>query len=154
MSQIHERLTVLCPFDQIARAAGVYVASLPVRDGKAVVALRVTVGDLVVERHADLTLEPGREDPGFHIMTIGWRPHDGGLYPRFAGTLSVEDMNGNYCRLDLNGSYVPPLGVAGAVFDVVAGHRMAEEAARALLDEIGIGLELAFQTGATVEAAF
>jgi hypothetical protein len=150
MSEIHEFLTVLCPFEQTPKAAAAYVAALPKADGKAVTPIRVTVGDLVVERNADLTLKHARAYPGFEIMEIAWQAHDGGPYPVFHGTLSVEDVGGNFSRLDLDGSYAPPLGVAGAVFDAVVGHRIAIEAARRLLDEIKLGMELAFQTGAAI----
>jgi hypothetical protein len=36
-----------------------------------------------------------------------------------------------YCRIDLDGSYEPPLGLAGAVFDSVLGHHIAVAAAGA-----------------------
>jgi hypothetical protein len=150
MSEIHECLTVLCPFDQVPQAAAAYVASLPVEDGSPVVALRVKVGDLIVERRADLVLKHARSYPGYEILDVEWRPHDGGLYPVFHGTLSVEDVTGNFCRFDLDGAYVPPLGLTGAVFDSVVGHHIALAAARELLDEIKTGVELAFQTGETI----
>jgi hypothetical protein len=150
MSEIHECLTVLCPFDQTPQAAAAYVGSLPVEDGKHLIPIRVSVGDLTIERRADLKLKHARAYPGFEIMEIAWKPHDGGPYPVFRGTLSVEDVGGNFSRLDLDGAYDPPLGIAGAVFDAVVGHRIALTAARALLDEIKTGMELAFQTGATI----
>ena len=150
MSEIHEILTVLCPFELVPLAAQAYVSSLAVVDGKSVVALRVALGDVTVERRADLTLKHSHAYPGYEIMDIEWHAHDGGPYPVFRGTLSVEEVTGNYCRLDLDGTYAPPLGIAGVVFDAVLGHRIAVGAARQLLDEIRIGLELAFQTGMTV----
>jgi hypothetical protein len=150
MSEIHECLTVLCPFDQVRQAIAAYVGSLPVEHGSPVVALRVAVGDLVVERRADLVLKHARSHAGYEILDIEWRPYDGGLYPVFRGILSVEDVTGNYCHFDLDGAYVPPLGLAGAVFDSVVGHHIALTAARELLDEIKTGVELAFQTGATI----
>lgn len=153
MTEVHESLTVLCPFDQVPKAAEVFISSLPVEDGMHVVPLRVHVGDLVIERLADLKLSLAREYPGYEIMDIRWRAHGGGLYPVFRGTLSVEEESGNFCRLDLDGSYVPPLGVAGAMFDAVVGHRIALQAARQLLDEIKTGFELAFQTGMTIAPA-
>jgi hypothetical protein len=150
MSEIHEFLTVLCPFEQTPQAAAAYAASLPTADGKSVIPIRVSVGDVVVERNADLVLKHSRAYPGFEIMEIAWQAHDGGPYPVFRGTLSVEDVGGNFSRLDLDGSYDPPLGIAGVVFDAVIGHRIAVEAARKLLDEIKVGMELAFQTGAAI----
>jgi len=150
MTTIHEFLTVLCPFDQISKAAAAYVASLPSDDGKPVVALRAKVNDITIERKADLVLKHARAYPGYEIMDIEWRPHDGGPYPVFRGTLSVEDEGGNFSRIDLDGAYAPPLGVAGAMFDAVVGHHIATEVAKQLLGEIKMGFELAFQTGATV----
>jgi hypothetical protein len=150
MSQIHECLTVLCPFDQTAAAAAAYVASLPLEGGKSVVAIRVAVGDLTVERRADLTLKHVRAFPGYEVMEIRLQPHDGGPYPIFKGILSAEESGGNFCRLDLDGAYEPPLGLAGAAFDAVVGHHIAVAAARTLLDEIKLGFEFAFQTGATI----
>ena len=152
MSEIHEALTVLCPFDQILPAAKHYVASLPAENGKAIVPLRVDVADLTVERRADLVIRETRVYPGFEIMDIEWSAHDGGPYPVFRGTLSSEEVGGNYSRLELIGSYVAPLGVAGAIFDAVVGHRIAQAVARRLLDDIRVGMEFAFQTGATIAA--
>jgi hypothetical protein len=149
MSEIHECLTVICPFDHVPKAATAYVASLPLEDGLPVVALRVRVGDLIVERRADLVLKHARSYAGYEVMEIKWRAHDGGLYPIFRGTLTVEDEVGKYCRIDLDGSYEPPLGLAGAAFDSVLGHHIAVAAARQLLAEIKTGLEEAFKSGIT-----
>lgn len=148
MSEVHECLTVLCPFDQVPNAAEAYVSSLPAENGKAVVVLRFTVGDLVIERRVDLTITHSRAYPGNEIMDIAWLPHD--PYPAFHGTLSAEEETGMFSRLDLDGEYVPPLGVAGVVFDAVVGHRIALAAARQLLGEIKLGIEFAFQTGMTI----
>jgi hypothetical protein len=152
MSDIHECLTVLCPFDQTPQAAKAYMDSLPLDDGKRVVAIRFEIGDLIVERRADLSLKHARAYPGYEVMDIQWAPHEGGLYPVFKGILSVEETGGNFCRLDLDGSYEPPLGMAGAMFDAVVGHRIAVATSRQLLDDIKTGFELAFQTGMTVAA--
>ena len=128
---IQEWMTVLRPFEPV-------------------VALRASVGDLVIERRADLVLKHKRALPGYEIMELGCEPHDGGAYPHFRGTLIVEDMGANYCRLELSGGYTPPLGIMGATFDAIAGHHIAVAVARELLDEIRIGFEFAFQTGLTM----
>ena len=115
---------------------------------------KIYVQDRIWERRADLVLKHVRSHAGYEIMEIKWRPHDGGLYPVFRGTLSVEDVTGNYCHIDLDGSYVPPLGVAGAVFDTVLGHHIAVAVARELLDEIKVGFELGFQSSRVLHTAF
>ncbi|HEY5340076.1 MAG TPA: hypothetical protein VIK27_03540 [Candidatus Aquilonibacter sp.] len=150
MSEIHESLTVLCPFDQTPQAAAAYIASLPFEDEKRVVPIRIEIGDLIVERRVDLTLKHVRAYPGYEVMDIQWTRHNDGPYPIFRGILSVEESAGNFCRLDLDGSYEPPFGIAGAAFDAVVGHRIALAASRQLLREIKTGFELAFQTGMTV----
>lgn len=58
--------------------------------------------------------------------------------------------SGNFCRLDLDADYVRPLYLAGAAFDAAVGQYIALAAARQLLDEIKLGFELAFQTGASI----
>jgi hypothetical protein len=144
MSQIHEYVTVHCPGERVRDALDVYLASLPAIDGNAVVPLRVMVGDLVVERRADLSITYDRADVGREVLKVAWQAHDGGIYPVFNGTLSVTAGTGKHCRFDLEGGYVPPLGLAGKMFDAVAGHRIAVEASRALVDAIRIGVERAY----------
>ncbi len=67
-----------------------------------------------------------------------WKPHGGGPYPAFSGTLTVrsdEDYTG--CILDLAGAYEPPMGAVGAAFDVVVGSRLAAGSAAELLRTLG-----------------
>jgi hypothetical protein len=100
---------------------------------------------------ADLVLKHVRSYAGYEVE-IKWRAYDGGLYPIFRGTRTVEDEVGTYCRIDLDGSYEPPLGLAGVAFDSVLGHRIAVAAARELLAEIKTGLEQGFKSGVTASA--
>lgn len=151
MTDVHDYVTVLCPFDQIQRAVASFVGSLPVENDTAQLPIRVQLGDLTLERKADLTLRHARAYPGYEIMDIAWAPHDDAPYPHFSGILSAEDEGGNFCRLDLDGSYAPPLGPAGALLDAAVGKRIAEAAIHDVLERLRTGVELAFQTGATVD---
>jgi hypothetical protein len=144
VNEIHEFLTVLVPFERIPAAAETFVASLAERDGKRIVPIRILLGDIVVERDVDLVLEHVRAYPGFEIMQIAWGPHDGGPYPAFSGLLSVEEVGPTFSRLDLDGTYAPPLGIAGAMIDALVGHRFAIAGARSLLADIKDGLEAAY----------
>jgi hypothetical protein len=152
MSEVHECMVVLCPYDQTPQAALAYSNSLPLEDGKRVAMIRVKSGDLIVERRVDisLNLRDPSVDPAYLIMDVQWGPHDGGPYPFFTGRLTVKDMGGNFCRLDLDGTYEPPLNFAGQLFDAVVGHRVAIAACSQLLNDIKTGFELAFQTGMTI----
>jgi hypothetical protein len=147
VNEIHEFLTVLIPFEHVPASAQAYAASLVEKGGKRTAPIRITVGDIVVERIVDLTLRHARAYPGFEIMDIGWGPHDGGPYPVFTGTLSVEQIGTTFSRLDLDGTYAPPMGIAGAMIDAVVGHRFAVSGARSLLNDIKNGLETAYRAG-------
>jgi hypothetical protein len=135
VSEIHESRDILCPFEDVPRAAEHFLTTLPLENGKRVIELHVTIGDLSVARKADLELTPRSAFPTLKIMEIGWQPHDG-----------------VFSRLDLDGTYEPPLGLAGLAFDAVLGHRLAVAAVRQLLSDLKLGFELAYQTGMTVPA--
>lgn len=99
--------------------------------------------DLKLEK--DVVVHYARADDPMHLehpWRIRWAPAGGGPYPEFSGILTVkasEDYTN--CRLSLDGEYDPPLGGAGAIFDTVVGHRIAEGTARQLLAEIGSHME-------------
>jgi hypothetical protein len=62
--------------------------------------------------------------------------------PGFDGTVTLrsgEDYNS--CDIVLEGTYAPPGGVVGALFDEVAGRRIASATLGALLDGVGRELE-------------
>ena len=79
-------------------------------------------------------------DP-FHFdepWIVDWTPEPGGRYPSFRGTLTVradEDYTG--AILELEGSYAPPMGAMGQVFDAALGRRIAGSTMRRLLSSIG-----------------
>jgi hypothetical protein len=69
--------------------------------------------------------------------TVHWEAEGGGPYPVFDGTLTVEsDEDYESFWLSLEGSYAPPLGLVGDVFDAMVGRRVADETARRLLADI------------------
>lgn len=150
MSEIHEFVSVDCPFDRLPRAVEALLRTYPSKGAhEYVVPLTAKVGDLVAERDAVITLTQTREYPGYKIMEIAWHAAGGGLYPVFQGTLSAGEEGVQYCRLDLDGAYDPPLGLAGAAFDAVLGHRIAEATARQLLALLKTGCERAYAQGST-----
>ena len=74
--------------------------------------------------------------------TIHWSPVEGGAFPDFDGQLTVRaDEDYPTSILELTGSYTPPMGLVGAIFDAIAGSRIAEATARELLKTIGCSME-------------
>ena len=141
MSEIHESITVDVPFERVPEFAERFLASITNGAGEAVIPLSVEVGDLVVEREARLAIVPTRRYWGYEIMDIRWEAHGGGPYPSFTGTLCAEQETLKSCRLDLDGSYAPPGNIAGAAFDAMMGHRIAQAVARRLLERLRTAFE-------------
>jgi hypothetical protein len=141
MSEIHESISVDVPFERVPELAERFLATIKNNDGDAVIPLSVEVGDLVVEREARLAIVPTRRYWGYEIMDIGWEARGGGPYPAFKGTLCAEQETLKTCRLDLDGEYLPPGNIAGAAFDAMMGHRIAQAVSRRLLERMRAAFE-------------
>ena len=131
MGNIREFTTVACEFDQVPDRLFDTFAG-----GDAVLPLRVRFGDLKIERDVDFHLRTKPAYPGYRLLDVSWSPKDGGPYPTFHGTLSVAQDAIGWSRLEIDGTYNAPFGVAGAAFDAVVGHRIAQGTATELLAEI------------------
>jgi hypothetical protein len=73
---------------------------------------------------------------------VSWQPEGGGPFPTFHGELKIladEDYNSAWLAID--GSYVPPGGAAGRVFDATVGHSIASATAQQLLRELKTAVE-------------
>jgi hypothetical protein len=76
---------------------------------------------------------------------VHWEAERHGPYPVFDGELTVgadEDYDAFWLVLD--GSYAPPGGIVGEVFDAVIGHRIAMASARSLLTDMRTQIEARF----------
>ena len=73
-------------------------------------------------------------------MLISWLPEGTGVFPAFRGTLMVRSENGT-SAIELDGTYTPPFGAAGQVFDATIGHRIAQATARELLKDLKAAVE-------------
>ncbi len=91
---------------------------------------------LVLARHVDDT-EAGR---GHDAIRIAWRAGTR-LFPDFHGTLRLRIDSVETTRLTFEGTYRPPLGLAGRAFDVALGRRIARSTMSELLDRIAAELE-------------
>ncbi|MBC5828642.1 MAG: hypothetical protein GIW98_00430 [Candidatus Eremiobacteraeota bacterium] len=96
-----------------------------------------------MEKNVIATYAPGSDAMHFdEPWKIHWTPEGGGPYPDFDGELTVRaDENYRTSILELTGHYQPPMGVAGAIFDAVAGSHIAKVTAQELLKSIGDAME-------------
>jgi hypothetical protein len=142
MTKISARQRVAAPLASADRLLRWYFAQHPGPDGSA----RIVLRGAGLERAAIVTVtpdhRPGDMEPRYHVH---WEAEGDGPYPVFDGTLSVgADEDYNTFVLDLDGGYEPPMGLVGKTFDLVVGHRIAEETVRALLTEIQREIETKF----------
>jgi hypothetical protein len=59
-----------------------------------------------------------------------------GLFPSMRATLTVHPNSSNETQLDLEGRYMPPLGVIGSAADSLMLHRLAESAVGHFIGEV------------------
>jgi hypothetical protein len=148
MSDLLQRLYVGCPVSRATdrlngffreRAGdGAWDAGKPIR-----IALRAPIPlpslrtNVILQHDIIATLRHLPPVWGNERFDVSWEPSGGGAFPRFTGTLSVENNEDfESFSLLLKGSYDPPLGPAGQAFDAALGHRIAIATARDLLARI------------------
>ena len=147
-TRLKEHVAVACPIDRAQAGIEAFFARRSGADGVAHLTLRVPLdgigapSGLALERAVTVRARRDRDAQNLNdLVRIEWEADGGGPYPRFEGTLVAwveHDPNETFVELD--GTYVPPLGVAGELFDAALGRAMARRTARALLDDIGRAL--------------
>jgi hypothetical protein len=141
MSQIFEYESVRCSFEDVPKFLDTFFAKHTDGDGAAVVELRAPLGDLKLEHDVLVTLSPLPAYTGYERLAIRWVPTGHGPYPTFEGVLCVSDEGSGFSRLAIDGSYRPPFGAAGALFDAALGKKLAESAVRELLTNLKAAIE-------------
>jgi hypothetical protein len=144
MTMIYAYETMLCPSERVPEFIADYLAGFGGGEhapGK--LPIRLQVGDLIVEQDVEAQITPRPGILGYQLFDLTWKPENEALFPRFKGTLSAADEGGGFCRLDLDGSYSPPLWPLGAAFDAALGHRIAEATVRDLLQRFKYHCEAA-----------
>jgi hypothetical protein len=96
---------------------------------------------LTLEKRVLVQLAYNARGSGEHALTIGWQPVGRGPLPSFAGTLAATPETERTCRLTMAGSYTPPGGIAGVVFDQLIGVRIAHATIAALLEQFKHAIE-------------
>lgn len=92
--------------------------------------------EIAFGRRPDET-ETGRPHDELEInWTAGTR-----FFPDFQGTLRLRIVSVDASGLALEGTYRPPFGAAGAVFDALAGRRIARATMRDLLERLAGAME-------------
>ena len=142
MPDLYEFTIVHVPFERAADALESSLRRFGNGDSAHItLPLRVKVAELSVEHDVEAKVVRRRDESWYSMLDVTWEPKGGGPYPSFTGWLGVEDEGFGYSRLELNGTYRPPLGIVGAAFDAIAGHGIAVRSAQALLEHLKRELE-------------
>jgi hypothetical protein len=145
MSTLRDSIEVLCPYSTVFEFLRTFVlehrGQLPLSASLKVVGLPTK---LLLEH--DVNVSFSESGDGAYVRrsadTLGvtWESTGGGAYPHFSGSIHIEPLH-SHSRLILEGSYEPPFGAAGQLFDAVVGRRIAEAAAARLLASLRSSLE-------------
>ena len=148
MTEIEVRRQVDCPY---TRAKELLRDRLqPVVDAGNRIAARLSLSFHDRELGKEVSMQFAVAHDPMHFdepWDISWEPEAGGIYPSFHGSLSIRASDTyESSRLELHGSYEPPLGAIGKAFDNVLGKRIAEATGARFLDEIGGAMEAQHRT--------
>ncbi|MDP9018190.1 MAG: hypothetical protein M3N19_07705 [Candidatus Eremiobacteraeota bacterium] len=152
MTHLHQHLFLKCPYSRAKGYLRDALAGAAETHEKQALTLRVPLGQGVgggaLHKDVVATYTPGADPMHFdQPWKIHWTPADGGPYPDFDGELTIRaDEDYPTSILELTGQYKPPMGVAGALFDAVAGSRLAEATAQELLKRIGRSMEMQYSS--------
>ena len=145
MTHLLEQRVVRCPFSVAHDYAEEFF-----KDAHAGMDMRVPLRDLIPgagfhARHKVRLVFNRRPDEGdagraHDLLVLGWRAQSR-LFPDFRGGLSLRIASVDETRLTLEGTYDPPFGPLGGIFDLLLGRRLARSTMRDLLRRLGAAME-------------
>jgi len=152
MSELVEKIYADCALNQGPRYLERFLA-MHARgdDGAIVVPLRapLAIAGMRADLEKSVEFVFSRVRTGADMIpkiAVRWEPVDGGPFPTFEGTVSIEgDEDYTRCAVVLRGNYEPPLGIAGKTFDAAVGGRIARATAREFLERIREFIEAAYR---------
>ena len=147
MNHLRDHVSVARSVDEAKTRLDAFLTSLRGKDGVARMRLRVPIiadgYQLSIDREVCVAAERARDEANLNdLIHITWHPEGSVVFPIFKGTLVVwgeDDPKVSFIELD--GGYKPPFGAAGQAFDAVIGHRIAEQTARQLLNDLKAAVE-------------
>jgi hypothetical protein len=143
MTQLSERTLVHAPLASAKDLVnGVFRAQTPTGAKHAHFVLHAGDAKQAAMVDASLVHRAGDMTPRYAIR---WSAENDGPFPIFDGQLIVQaDEVYEMFWLALDGSYAPPGGAAGLLFDAVAGRHIAAATARAFLEHLRNHIEMTF----------
>jgi hypothetical protein len=158
-STLLQRYLLRCPYQRAREYLEAKLHGAADTGETQVIRLRAPFAQKGMALEKDVLISFGRAIDPLHFdqpWTIHWTA-DGGPYPEFDGTLTVRaDEDYGSAVLELQGTYIPPFGLAGTAFDALLGSRIASATAREFLGTMAAEMESEFEAeahGKTVNGA-
>ena len=122
-------------------------------DGSIYLPLRVRLGEthrdaLSIDHDVVMRFRRGPDPQGLNdTFYVDWAPTGGGPYPTFTGFMNVyPEADLRLSRIEIDGTYVPPGGLLGRVFDASVGKRMAQASLLDFVNRLAADITPAFSS--------
>jgi hypothetical protein len=159
MNEIHQRMIVRCVvheaqaqlFTFFRERVASRAISIAQPDRAVQIALRSPVivpslaTEIVLQRDVIATVSAAAEDKLGGENRVAWEPAGGGPFPRFSGTLRLEEADADLCYLVLEGTYCSATAPKAAREESTLAYRITVATARSLLSEIRVSLERSYR---------
>ncbi len=142
MTRICVSTPIASPVEVTERLLLAYMNERAGSDGGVALSLRVPltrrIGDLALVHDVVARGHWGRDSDNLNQnLAITWSSAGGGPYPNFGGVMNVyAEPDRRMSRLEIDGTYEPPGGLVGRVFDALVGSRIARASLAGLVDDI------------------
>ncbi|HLI97373.1 MAG TPA: hypothetical protein VKT72_14990 [Candidatus Baltobacteraceae bacterium] len=148
MTTLREIIEIPLPAKAVEESLLRYLESRRGADGTMSLPLRVPLSDfgipsgLGVEHTVQVRVNRRRDEDNLNDeFAIAWKPEKDGSYPAFSGRIIVwSEGDPGAAYIELRGTYEPPLGTAGLLFDAALGTAIARSTARRLLEDLREGV--------------
>jgi hypothetical protein len=148
MTRLHETIAIEGCAEHAREALDRFFLSLRGKDGISWMRLRVpTDGSrngygISLDREVRVEVRPPPVSEQARAIGIIWRPEGTLAFPTFEGTVTLcTNPHPRHAYIALDGSYTPPLGPAGQVFDAIIGRQIAKATAREFLKDLKDAVE-------------
>jgi hypothetical protein len=153
MTRIRESAAVQYPAVQLQRLLDKYMDERRRADGSICLPLRVGLhkgrrDGLFVDHDIVMRFRRGRDPQNLNdTFYVDWIPAGDGPYPTFTGFMNVySEKDPRFSRLEIDGTYVPPGGFLGRVFDAAVGSRVARASIVDFVDRVAAEIAPAFSS--------
>jgi hypothetical protein len=143
MTRIRANAIVQYPADTLERLLVHYMDERRRADGSIRLPLRAHArkggrGTLAVEHDVIMRFRRGRDSQNVdRTFFVDWVPAGDGPYPTFTGFMTVyAEIDTRFSRLEIDGTYTPPGGVLGGLFDAAIGKHLAQASIADFIDSL------------------